>query len=149
LFLSFLVSVIPWWSQLGRVLSHAFSSTICCQPFEQSLRHLGCHPRSCRPRRTYLQKAETVIVSETPRLLRLSANKQFPNGLANSSGLVGKYLMFNRKARSAGLFPYPLNDYQGFAANRVLHDFYGLDFEKVGFNGGGALGRCFTVPPIT
>src|SRR5437879_4563922 len=43
---------------------------------------------------THLQKAKAVVVcangAETPRLLLLSANKQFPDGLANSSGLVGK-----------------------------------------------------------
>src|SRR5262249_5298154 len=89
----------------------------------------------------HLQKAKAVVVcangAETPRLLLLSANKQFPNGLANSSGLVGKYLMFNSNARSVGLFENPLNDYKGFAASRVLHDFYELDPQKVGFIGGG------------
>jgi len=43
-------------------------------------------------RNTHLQKAKAVVVcangAETPRLLLLSANKQFPNGLANSSGIV-------------------------------------------------------------
>ena len=47
--------------------------------------------------RYYEQKAKVVIVSafavETPRLLLNSACSQFPDGLANSSGLVGKYLM--------------------------------------------------------
>src|SRR5215475_3102506 len=100
---------------------------------------------------THLQKAKAVIVcangAETPRLLLLSANKQFPNGLANSSGLVGKYLMFNSNARSMGLFENPLNDYKGFAASRVLHDFYELDPQKVGFYGGGALDGRFDYTP--
>lgn len=43
------------------------------------------------------QKARHVVVAgyaiETPRLLLNSACPQFPQGLANSSGLVGKYLM--------------------------------------------------------
>ena len=43
------------------------------------------------------QKAKNVVVAgyaiETPRLLLMSANPQFPDGLANSSGLVGKNLM--------------------------------------------------------
>ena len=43
------------------------------------------------------QKAKNVVVAgyaiETPRLLLMSANAQFPDGLANSSGLVGKNLM--------------------------------------------------------
>jgi choline dehydrogenase-like flavoprotein len=100
---------------------------------------------------THLQKAKAVIVcangAETPRLLLLSANKQFPNGLANSSGLVGKYLMFNSNARSVGLFEHPLNDYKGFVASRVLHDFYELDPQKVGFYGGGTLDGRFDYTP--
>ena len=51
----------------------------------------------------HFQKARAVVVcangAETPRLLLMSANAQFPHGLANSSGLVGKYLMFNYAAR--------------------------------------------------
>ena len=43
------------------------------------------------------QRARNVIVAgyaiETPRLLLNSAGGRHPNGLANSSGLVGKYLM--------------------------------------------------------
>ncbi|WP_254065666.1 GMC family oxidoreductase [Acidisoma sp. L85] len=43
------------------------------------------------------QKARNVIVAgyaiETPRLLLASANDRYPEGLANSSGLVGKNLM--------------------------------------------------------
>src|SRR6185437_11391183 len=57
-------------------------------------------------KKTHVQRAKAVIVSangaETPRLLLLSASKHFPDGLANSSGLVGKYLMFNTSARSVG-----------------------------------------------
>src|SRR5208337_2999024 len=47
----------------------------------------------------HLQKARAVIVSangaETPRLLLLSSSGRFPQGLANSSGFVGKHLMVN------------------------------------------------------
>ena len=100
---------------------------------------------------THLQKAKAVIVcangAETPRLLLLSASKQFPNGLANSSGLVGKYLMFNTSARSVGVFDEPLNDYKGFTDSRVLHDFYKLDHENVGFYGGGGLDARFDYTP--
>jgi len=43
------------------------------------------------------QRARNVVVAgyaiETPRLLLNSANDEFPDGLANSSGLVGKNLM--------------------------------------------------------
>ena len=86
-------------------------------------------------RAVHLQKAKAVVVcangAETPRLLLLSANKQFPNGLANSSGIVGKYLMFNSGGVVTGQFEHPLNDYKGYAVSRVLHDFYELDPQKV------------------
>src|SRR5215467_11165128 len=104
-------------------------------------------------KKVHLQRAKAVIVcangAETPRLLLLSANKQFPNGLANSSGLVGKYLMFNTSARSVGVFDEPLNDYKGFTDSRVLHDFYELDHEKVGFYGGGGLDARYDFTPIS
>jgi choline dehydrogenase-like flavoprotein len=103
-------------------------------------------------RHTHLQKAKAVIVcangAETPRLLLLSANKQFPDGLANSSGIVGKNLMLNSAAVSFGVFDEPLNDYKGFAVSRVLHDFYELDKQKVGFYGGGGLDARFDLTPI-
>jgi choline dehydrogenase-like flavoprotein len=50
-----------------------------------------------REGRWRFQRARNVVVAgyaiETPRLLLASANDRYPNGLANSSGLVGKYLM--------------------------------------------------------
>jgi choline dehydrogenase-like flavoprotein len=103
-------------------------------------------------RNTHLQKAKAVVVcangAETPRLLLLSANKQFPNGLANSSGYVGKNLMLNSGAVAVGLFEHPLNDYKGFAVSRIFHDFYELDAQKVGFVGGGGLDARFDLTPI-
>jgi len=104
-------------------------------------------------RATHLQKAKAVIVcangAETPRLLLLSANKQFPDGLANSSGLVGKYLMLNSNTVAVGVFEQPLNDYKGYCVSRVLHDFYELDPQKVGFYGGGGLDARFDFTPIS
>jgi choline dehydrogenase-like flavoprotein len=51
----------------------------------------------CREGQWRFQRARNVVVAgyaiETPRLLLNSANSRFPDGLANSSGLVGKYLM--------------------------------------------------------
>ena len=100
---------------------------------------------------THLQQAKAVIVSangaETPRLLLLSASPQFPNGLANSSGMVGKHLMPNSNATAFGVFDEPLNDYKGFAVSRIFHDFYELDQKKVGFYGGGGLDARFDFTP--
>jgi len=104
-------------------------------------------------RNAHLQKAKAVIVcangAETPRLLLLSADNAFPNGLANSSGLVGKYLMPNSSAIAYGVFDEPLNDYKGYAVSRVFHDFYELDVKKLGFYGGGGLDARFDLTPIS
>src|SRR5438094_7968090 len=106
-----------------------------------------------KKRVTHLQRAKAVVVcangAETPRLLLLSSSKQFPNGLANSSGLVGKYLMLNSGPSAMAVFEHPLNDYKGYAVSRVLHDFYELDPQKVGFCGGGGLDARFDFTPIT
>lgn len=39
---------------------------------------------------------------DAPRLLLLSANDRFPNGLANSSGLVGRYFMVQSNQAAFG-----------------------------------------------
>lgn len=102
---------------------------------------------------THLQRAKAVILAangaETPRLLLLSSSSQFPNGLANSSGLVGKYLMPNGGALAFGVMEEPLNDYKGFCVSRIFHDFYELDHEKVGWYGGGGLDARFDFTPAS
>jgi choline dehydrogenase-like flavoprotein len=88
------------------------------------------------------QKAKAVVVcangSETPRLLLNSATDAFPQGLANSSGLVGRYLMFNKGGGAQARFEHPLNEYKGANVTRILQDFYKSD-PKRGFYGGGGL----------
>ena len=63
------------------------------------------------------QKASLVIVAcsgiGTPRLLLNSANKLFPKGLANSSGLVGKNLMLHPLGFVEGTFNQFLESYKG------------------------------------
>jgi choline dehydrogenase-like flavoprotein len=102
-------------------------------------------------RNTVLQKAKAVIVcangAETPRLLLLSSSSQFPNGLANSSGFVGKHLMPNTGLVAFGVFEEPLNDYKGFCVSRIFHDFYEMDHEKLGIYGGGGLDARFDFTP--
>jgi choline dehydrogenase-like flavoprotein len=100
----------------------------------------------------HLQKARAVIVSangaETPRLLLLSSSGRFPQGLANSSGLVGKHLMVNGNGGTMATFEHPLNDYTSAAVSRVLHDFYGIDPKLAFFYGGGGLDARFGRTPI-
>jgi choline dehydrogenase-like flavoprotein len=88
------------------------------------------------------QKAKAVVLcangAETSRLLLLSKSNLFPHGLANSSGLVGKYLMFNGGAAAGAVFEHELNEYKSIAVTRILHDFYDTD-PKRGFYGGGGI----------
>lgn len=88
------------------------------------------------------QKARAVIVSangaETSRLLLMSASEKHPDGLANSSGYVGRNLMYNAHAAGNGVFEHPLNDYKGAQVSRIIHDFYETD-ENRGFYGGGGI----------
>jgi choline dehydrogenase-like flavoprotein len=97
------------------------------------------------------QKAKAVILcangAETPRLLLLSKSNLFRDGLANSSGLVGRFLMFNGAALGFGLFEHPLNEYKSVVVTRVIHDFYETD-PKRGFYGGGGIDARFDFYPI-
>ncbi len=56
----------------------------------------------------HFQPASLVIMAAngigTPRILLMSRSERFPNGLANSSGLVGKRLMMHPCATVAGIF---------------------------------------------
>lgn len=93
------------------------------------------------------QRCKAAIVAangaETPRLLFLSSSSRHPDGLANSSGLVGKYLMFNGHSATHGVFEKQLNEYKSVQCTRIVHDFYNSD-ETRGFYGGGGLdGRPF------
>jgi len=101
-------------------------------------------------RREVFQKAKAVVVcsngAETARLLLLSKSKRFPDGLANSSGLVGKYLMWDTGAAAMGLFEHPLNEYKGIQVTRVIHDYYKAD-PKRGFYGGAGIDARFNYYP--
>jgi len=93
-------------------------------------------------KRTRFQHASAVVVcangGETPRLLLMSESARFPQGLANSSGVVGKHLMFNYSTRVNAVFEHELNEYKSVQVTRVLHDFYESD-PKRGFYGGGGI----------
>lgn len=102
-------------------------------------------------KRERFQKARAVVVcangAETPRLLLLSKSSLFPQGLANSSGLVGKYLMMNGANEATGVFEHPLNDWKSVAPSRVIHDFFEID-PKHGFYGGGGIDARFEFTPM-
>ena len=61
----------------------------------------------------YKVRAKIVVLAasacESARLLLNSKSAEFPNGLANSSGVVGKYLMDTTGTSVAGVFPQMLD----------------------------------------
>jgi len=61
---------------------------------------------------------------ETPRLLLLSKSKLFPDGLANSSGLVGKRLMEHLSVFAQGVFEERLDPWRGVPTGGIIQDFY-------------------------
>lgn len=81
--------------------------------------------------REAFQPAEIVILAcngiGTPRLLLNSASGRFPNGLANSSGLVGKNLMLHPYAQIRGHFDQPMDAHRGSPICTWSHEFYETD----------------------
>jgi choline dehydrogenase-like flavoprotein len=77
------------------------------------------------------QPAEVVIVAcngvGTPRLLLNSASARFPDGLANSSGLVGRNLMFHPYAQVYGYAEEPLDSNRGPPLSLWSKEFYETD----------------------
>ena len=77
------------------------------------------------------QKAEVVVLAcngiGTPRLLLNSKNSQHPDGLANSSGLVGKNLMFHPYTMITGIFEQPLSGRGPVGCSLWSHEFYRTD----------------------
>ena len=72
------------------------------------------------------QKARGVAIAgnsiETPRLLLNSASAKFPDGLANSSGQVGKNYMRHMTGSVYAIFDKPVNMYRGTTMAGIITD---------------------------
>lgn len=79
----------------------------------------------------HFQAAEVVIMAcngvGTPRILLNSASAAHPQGLANSSGLVGRNLMFHPFGKVVGSFDEPMDGYRGPGNCLTSHEFYETD----------------------
>jgi choline dehydrogenase-like flavoprotein len=73
-----------------------------------------------------LQKARIVAVAgnsiESPRLLLNSESTMFPNGLANSSGQVGRNYMRHTTGSVYGIFEKPVHMYRGTTMAGIIRD---------------------------
>lgn len=86
-------------------------------------------------RQTYEQKARVFILAgfvvETPRLLLHSATPHFPQGLANSSGWVGKAIMPHSSHDVYGKLPEDdVRLYKGTPVLALTQHFYETDRER-------------------
>ncbi|MFL6414828.1 MAG: GMC family oxidoreductase [Bryobacteraceae bacterium] len=84
-----------------------------------------------REGRERFQRAKAVIVCgyaiETPRLLLNSACPGHENGLANSSGTLGRYLMAQAGNVVLGRFPNLIRMYKAPPAHALTEEFYETD----------------------
>jgi choline dehydrogenase-like flavoprotein len=93
-------------------------------------------------KREIRQRAKAVVLSanasESARLLLMSTSARFPDGLANSSGMVGRNVMFGNGVNVSALFEHPLNEYKGVISGAGIVDYVHSD-PKRGFYGGGRM----------
>lgn len=64
---------------------------------------------------------------ETPRLLLMSTSSRFPDGLANSSGMVGRYFMEHLAVYAFGLFEQRVDPWRGTPSGGIIQDHYATD----------------------
>ena len=85
------------------------------------------------------QKARIVAVAgnsiESPRLLLNSASSKFPDGLANSSGQVGRNYMRHMTGSVYAMFDKPVHMYRGTTMAGIVRDEARNDTSR-GFAGG-------------
>ena len=95
-----------------------------------------------KDKKEVFQRAKAVVLSangvETPKLLLLSATSAFPNGLANSSGQVGRNFMGNMQCGSDALFDHEINGWKGVGGRKIV-DFLEVP-RQLGLYGGGVFG---------
>jgi choline dehydrogenase-like flavoprotein len=91
-----------------------------------------------RNERWRFQKARNVVVAgyaiETPRLLLNSATDHYPDGLANSSGLVGKNLMAQSNQAVWGIAKEEIRSYKG-PPSLAITEHWNYDDKKDFFGG--------------
>ena len=85
-----------------------------------------------------MQEASVVILAawaaQNPRLLLNSATDKHPNGLANASGLLGKYMMAHFAAGTWAMFDEDVQNHMGtIGAQFMSYDRYGKTSHKGAF----------------
>ena len=88
----------------------------------------------------HFQRARCVVVAgysiETPRLLLNSACAEFPNGLANRSGCVGKYFMVHAGHQAFAKFPDRIGQNKAPPPGGAITEHFNRTIPGSGFVGG-------------
>jgi choline dehydrogenase-like flavoprotein len=94
----------------------------------------------------YRQRARCVVLAgyavETPRLLLNSAGAGFPNGLANSSGCVGRYFMVHSGKQVFARFDERIGQYKAPPPGGAITEHFNRTMPDTGFIGG------YTIEPV-
>lgn len=133
----------------ARVICDAFVHRVNYEPV--SRRAAGVEYLDSQ-RREHRVDAKVVVLTahaiETPRLLLMSSSNSFPDGLANSSGMVGKNFMSHPTWQVFGTFDEPVNAYKGMQMGHVMvQDFYKPD-RRNNYARGFIL-LSYMMPPVT
>ena len=100
----------------------AFEVTVDEQGRARSVRYFDPQGREREQRARVIALAGNAV--ETPRLLLMSTSSLFPDGLANSSGLVGKYFMEHIAVFATLVLPERVDAWKGIPAGGIIQDFY-------------------------
>lgn len=98
--------------------------------------------------REQVQLADIVVIAgsatETARLLLNSKSQQFPEGLGNNNGWVGRNLQGHAYTSAFGMFDYDVTDLAGPGATFAVCDY---NHHNEGIIGGGLLANEFNTLP--
>ena len=123
------VTYIPLAEQTGNVdirpNSTAFEITVDKNGRARSVRYFDEDGNEQEQPARIIALAGNAV--ETPRLLLLSKSSLFPDGLANSSGVVGKYFMEHIAVFATLVLPERVDAWKGIPAGGLIHDFYETD----------------------
>jgi len=102
----------------------------------RSVRYLDAERKEHEVRARQVVLAAGTIGS--PHVLLMSKSARFPEGLANSSGLVGRNLTFHLLAAVQGVMDEPTQHYTGVEAQAAIDDLHPSDAKR-GFIRGGVI----------
>jgi choline dehydrogenase-like flavoprotein len=143
-----LVTHIPDAIERGAEI-RADSMAVRIEHDDSSGRVTGVHYVETKSGRERFQRAAAVCVAgysiESPRLLLNSRGGRFPNGLANSNDLVGRFVMVQGAPQVAGRFPETLRMYKAPPPEVSSEQFYETD-ESRGFARGFSIQTVSPLP---